>query len=75
MLKIQMFRGSGCKCPQKNFENLDPQIAGNTLKLSIPLLPRYFVSSYDPIRQTFLAPGGHQHTPLLQACNFVQKGE
>ena len=35
--------GLGAYSPQKNFENRDPQIAGNKLKLSILPTPRYFV--------------------------------
>ena len=47
--------------PWEIFEIWDPQNAENALKLTILPSPRYFVSFYifyDPIRWTFLAPGG-----------------
>ena len=42
-------------------QNLKSETAENAWKLSILPSPRYFVSFeifYDPIRRTFLAPGG-----------------
>ena len=36
-----MVRGSGGMLPRKIFESLDPQIAGNLLKLSILPSPRF----------------------------------
>ena len=54
--------------PRNNFEILDPRTAGNALKLSILPSPRYFVSFkilYDPIGQTFLAPGGYVRIPRI----------
>ena len=42
--KIQSFWGDRGHAPSQNFEILDPQIAGNTFKISILLSPGYFVS-------------------------------
>ena len=59
--------GSAGMLLRQHFEIFDPQIAVNILKVSILPLPRYFVSFqifYDPIRQTFLAPG----PPRLLTC-------
>ena len=40
----KLLGGSGGMLPWKNFEILNPQFAGNALKLSILPPPRYFVS-------------------------------
>ena len=55
---------------QKKVEIGGLQTTGNALKLSILPPPRHFciiLNTYDPIRRTFLAPGGvgaHPTHPL-----------
>ena len=62
---------------QKKVEIGGLQTTGNALKLSILPSPRHFciiLNIYDPIRRTFLAPGGWvrtPRTPCLRACYYI----
>ena len=74
----RLLGGSGDMLPQKMFEILGPQIAGNVWKLSILSSQRYFVSFeifHDPIRRTFVdtprTPPPPLPTCLYFACSYV----
>ena len=67
---------SGDMLPLKNFEILDPQIAGNALKFSILPSPRYFVSFQifcDPIKRTLMALAGVRACVILHSTNSLKK--
>ena len=75
----RLLGGSGDMLPQKMFEILGPQIAGNVWKLSILSSQRYFVSFeifHDPIRRTFVdtprtpPPPPAAYVPVL--CLFIR---